>query len=128
MEDLFLFRTHNKINSNGLKKELEKSCKKTKKVIYFKQEPFILHVCCFNLDSAKKILKIAQDSGIKQKNIISLGNKIICELKASEKIELPVIFDEEILINDKFLKILVEEANKKLEKSWKKIRILEKGV
>jgi len=123
---LFLFRTHKKIKLKELKKELKKI--KSKKIIYFKQEPFILHVCCFNLDSANKLFKIAQEAGIKQKSIISLGNKIIVEMRGSEKIEFPIMKNKKILVNDNFLKILIKESNKKLEKTWKKLKTLGKLI
>jgi tRNA wybutosine-synthesizing protein 3 len=123
-EGLFLYRTHNKVTLGRLKKELESTCKRTKKTIYFKQEPFILHLCCFNLDSAKRIMNIAQNAGVKQKGILSLGNKIIIEMKGSEKIELPILKNGKMLLNDYYLKILLQESNKKLERTWKKIQNL----
>lgn len=125
---LFLFRTHKKINLDEIQKEIKKACNKTKKIIYFKQEPCILHVACFNLDFANKLLQKAQNAGWKQKGIISLGKKIICEMRSSEKLELPIAKNSKILVDNYFLKILITESNEKLQISWKKIKKLEKLV
>ena len=60
--DLFLFRSHNKINLNQLKNQLEKSIKiNIKEGILFKQEPPILHVCCETLKDAQDLLFKARE-------------------------------------------------------------------
>ena len=43
---------------------------------------------------------------------------------SSERIEFPVIKDEKILVDDEFLKIVLDKANNNLEKGWDKIKNL----
>lgn len=125
--ELFLFMSHEKINFGELKKELEKIIVKDKKnPIKFKVDPCILHIACKNLDDADKLLKKAQLSGWKRNGIISLGRKIIVEINSTEKLEFPIINTGKILVDEKFLKLIVDESNKKLEICWEKIEKLEK--
>ncbi len=96
--------------------------------IKFKQEPCILHVACKDLEGAKNILKQGQSAGWKRSGIISLDKNIFVELNGTDKLEFPIIHDGELIINDKFLKIIAEKANDNLKKSWKKIKNLEKNI
>ncbi len=121
---LFLFRSHNKITLSELKKQLNKIKSKEKGFVYFKQEACILHVACTDLQAAQNLLNKAKFAGWKKSGFIASNKRIVCELMSSEKIELPIINKGEILVSDDYLKLLVQEANKKLEKSWKKIKKL----
>lgn len=126
-KNVFLFKTHKKISWLKLKKELENSIKNYNGLIYFKQEPCLLHVACFNDESAEKLLFLARQAGWKRSGIISKGKRIICELMSTERIEMPIA-RKKILVDDNFLKILVREANKKLERTREKIKKLEKLI
>lgn len=123
--DLFVLRTHKKITFNNLKKALVNYSEKEN--LIFKQEPPILHVCCKKLENAEKLLNKARIAGWKNSGIMSLSGRIVLELRSTEQISFP-IYEKETLVDDKFLKILVKEANKKLEKSWEKIEKLEKII
>ena len=122
--NLFLFVSHDKITFKQLKSELEKTAKKTKKLIYFKQESCIMHVACKTLKDAQVLLNKAKLAGWKKTGIIASKNRIVAELVSTEKIEMPIINKGKILISDDFLKLLVSEANSKLERTWKKIKNL----
>ncbi len=124
-ENLFLFRTHNKTSFREIKKELEKI--KMKKLIYFKQEPVILHAACSSLENAQKLIDDAKLAGWKSSGIIS-SRRFVCELRSTEKLELPIENKGKVLISDSYLKLLVKEANKKLARTRKKIKNLEKLI
>jgi tRNA wybutosine-synthesizing protein 3 len=124
-EGLFLFTSHNLVSFEELKKELDKILKsKNKKDIKFKTEAPILHVFCFNLESAKTLYDLAKLSGFKKSGIISFGRKIVLEINSGEKIEFPVIQKGKFLVNEDFLKIVLKESNKKLKKGWEKLERL----
>jgi len=122
-KDLFVFVSHRKIFFEELKNELGKAVKDNKK-IKFKLEPCILHVACENLKDAEEIYDKAKLAGWKKSGIVGVKNGYTAELNSTEKLEFPIIQDKKILVSDGFLKIIVEEANKKLEKSWIKIEKL----
>jgi tRNA wybutosine-synthesizing protein 3 len=124
-EDVFLFKSHEKINFKQFNRELKKI--KYKGLIYFKQEPCILHVACLDLESAKKLLNKARDAGWMRSGLIS-DKKIILELISTEKLELPIINNGKLLVDENYLKLLVKEANKKLTRTWEKLKKLEKFI
>lgn len=125
-DDLFLFVSHDKITFEKLNNELNKI--NISELIYFKQDPVILHVASRSLKDAQSLLDIAtKQAGWKRCGILASDKRFIVELNSTEKLETP-IFHNKVLVNDDFLKIIVEEANKKLESSWEKIDRLEKLI
>jgi len=128
-DNLFIKVWHNQISFIELKKELNNlidSKEKIKnKLIYFKQDPCILHIACRNLESAQKILDIGILAGWKRSSIINSRKRFVIELNSTEKIEFPIIKEGKLLVDDNFLKIIVSESNKKLKTSWEKINKLE---
>jgi len=124
---LFVFRTHDKIKLNELKKAL--SNYNGSEGLVYKQESCILHVACRDLDDAKKLLRLAQESGWKQSGIISIGsNRVVVDLRSTEIISFLIHDGKKILVDDDFLKALVKESNEKLERTWAKINKLSKLI
>jgi len=112
---------HNKLSLNDLFKELEKLKSKTnKEVIYFKFEPPIYHVICFNSDIAARLVNIARQTGFKKSGFY-YGKRgfPIAEIRGSEEISLP-IFYKKVLVDKAYLSLLVKETNKKFQQIWKK--------
>ena len=61
--------------------------------------------------------------GIKSERagIITAKNRFVVEIMSSEKIETIVKKEDKILIDDDYLRILIDEANSKLKKTREKI-------
>lgn len=129
--ELFYWVAHDEITLCELKEEICKVVKKRKHkklIVKFKLDPCILHVACKSLEDADKLLKKAQLAGWKKSGLLSMGKKIILELNSTERLEFPVIHSSKILVNDDFLKLVVEESNRKMGESWKKIDKLTKSL
>jgi tRNA wybutosine-synthesizing protein 3 len=126
-EDLFIFVSHNKVSFDELKRELNLALKKNKD-IKFKLEPCILHIACKTLEDAERIYSKAKLAGWKKSGIIGMRNGFSVELGGTDRLEFPVIRKNKILVSDEFLKIVIDECNKKLEKNWMKIERLEKAI
>jgi tRNA wybutosine-synthesizing protein 3 len=124
-EDLFLFVSHDKVSFKKLKDELISALKKNKN-IKFKMEPCILHISCETLEDAEKLFEIGKNAGWKRLGIIGTSHGFTFELNSTEKLEFPIIQNKKILVDDEFLKIILKDANGKLEKCWEKIKNLEK--
>ncbi len=126
-KDLFIFVSHDKISFEQLKENLELALKK-KKEIKFKLEPCILHVSCKTLEDAEEIYNKAKLTGWKKSGVIGTKNGFSVELNGTDRLEFPIILGNKVLVSDEFLKIIIEQSNRKLEKSWEKIRKLEKLI
>ncbi|MCX6746988.1 MAG: tRNA wybutosine-synthesizing 3 family protein [Candidatus Pacearchaeota archaeon] len=124
-KNLFVFVYHNNISLEKLKEDLDTALKKNKE-IKFKLEPCILHVACRTLEDAQKLYNKAKLAGWKKSGIVGMKNGFTLELNSTERLEFPIINQKKMLVDDEFLKIVIEEANKKLKKSWEKIKKLEK--
>ncbi|MDD5192778.1 MAG: hypothetical protein PHH54_07380 [Candidatus Nanoarchaeia archaeon] len=124
-EDVFLFRTHKKISFDELKKALQNI--KYKGLVEFQQTTCILHVACENLKDAQEIVNKAKLAGWKRSGIMG-GKRNMVELHSTESISFPIMENMKILVGDDFLKLIVREANKKLERTWEKIDRLEKMI
>jgi len=127
-KDLFLKIWHDKINFNELKKELIKLVSSKNKLIKFKLEPPIIHIACRDLKKATYILEKGKSCGFKRSGILTFDKNIIVELNSSDKLEFPIIKNKKILVDNAFLKLIIEISNKKLKKGWEKIKKLEKIV
>ena len=124
----YLFVSHEKTNFNKIKKLLLAK-KLPKEDVWFRVESAILHIACKDTESALKLLKIAREVGFRRSGIISLGkNRATIELVSTEKIDTIIAKNKKLLVSDNYLKILIKEGNKKLEKAWKKIDNLNKHL
>ncbi len=112
----WLFSSHNKINFKQIK-----NIKLPKEEVWFKQEPLILHVCCKTIEDAKKFLRIVRLL-FKRTGIISMGRKITIEIIGNEHIDTIIAKNNKLLVTEDYLKELVKEVNRKLEKNFSNIK------
>jgi tRNA wybutosine-synthesizing protein 3 len=114
----WLLTSHSKVSFSDFKKILKKY--KSKKELWFKQEPLILHICCKNLEKADKLMKVSLASGFKKVGIIALSRRIIVEIKGTDYISTLIGKNGKILVDESYLKELLSIANKKLDKNLEK--------
>jgi len=126
-EGLFLFVYHEEVSLKQIKEDLKIALRKGKN-IKFKLEPCILHVVCRSLEDAQKLYDKAKLAGWKKSGIIGMKSGFVVELNGTERLEFSIIHENKILVDDEFLKIVVDESNQKLKKSWIKIKKLEKSL
>jgi len=120
--DVFLFRSHEKVELDELKKGLNQASEKVSSgLVFFKQEPCLIVVSSRDKDKQWELFSEARNNGWKKSGILSIDRKMLVELMSSENISFPVIKDGEILVSDEMLRIVLEKANLNLEKGWEKI-------
>jgi tRNA wybutosine-synthesizing protein 3 len=125
IKNAFIYKTHHKTTTSPIYEAIVNNLHE--KIIYFRQEPCALHVACKSLEDATTLLKKAKEAGLKRSGIFSQNNtKFTCELVSTEWVIAPVVKNGELLASKRFIEVLVEEANKKLVKTWEKIERLEK--
>ncbi len=120
----FYRKWHREVKFN----ELITAINQAKTPLWFKLEPFILHIGCESIEEAKQILRLKNESGIKRGGIMVLSKgKIIIELIGTQYISLP-IKTSELLVSEEYLKTILETSNKKMRKNLEQIKKLTKNA
>lgn len=117
----FAFAEHKTADFKAIKQSLKNLPKND---VWLKQESIIIHLCCRNLEAAERLLKVVRDIGIKRAGIINIKKRLIIEIIGTEAMETIIARKGKMLVNDDYLKTIVKEANKKLERNKKKIKEL----
>jgi tRNA wybutosine-synthesizing protein 3 len=123
-DDKIQAKWHKKVTLDELLHELKKCGGK----IWFKYECPIIHVVARDADKASKLLVIAHEAGFKRAGIHSIKKeRVLLEILSTERIELPVTEDGQILVDSEHLSRIVAEANRKYEVGlWKLEKLAEK--
>lgn len=101
--------------------------RKSKGELWFKMEPFILHLGCKGLKDSRKIISMIRRIGIKRGGImVAKEGKFIVEFSGTQHIALPVKKGDEILVDEEYLKFLIARGNEKIVKNYSQLKILEK--
>ncbi|MDP2925069.1 MAG: hypothetical protein Q8N99_01730 [Nanoarchaeota archaeon] len=124
LKDAFLFRTHDKIGFKQLKDAL--SGININGLVEFQQTSCILHVACRTINDALNLIKLAKEAGWKRSGVMAGGDRFMVELHSTEQISFPVAKDGKILVDDDYIRMIVDIANSKLERVWNKIERLKK--
>ena len=95
--------------------------KKFKGELWLKFEPFILHVQCKNIESAKLMLDTARESGLKNSGLIAVGKKFIVQIEGTDKVD-SLIGKEKILVDKNYIKEALKVIKKKFKKNKEKIK------
>ncbi len=115
----WLFVSHKPIKYNQIKKALVKLPKTD---IWFRMEPVILHVACSTINSAQNLLDKARAVGFKRGGIISTKRKIIIEIQGTEFLDTLIAKNSKLIVTEHYLKTIINEANKKLRITRKKLK------
>ena len=111
----WLFVSHIPIKKNQFNLKL------VTELTYLRFEPFIIHVVARNLEFALKLLQVAKDIGLKRAGIISAKNRIVLELIGHDWLAAPIAKNNNLIVDEDYLKFLVKEANIKLRNNKKRI-------
>ncbi len=126
-EAAFHDKWHRKISLKELIKGINK--KQKEEELWFKLDPFILHLGTNSLENAKKILEATKKAGIRRAGImVAKEGKFIVELIGSQAMAFPVKIKNKVLVEEEYLKRIVKKANQKLEKNYFQLKEFEKIV
>jgi len=92
--------------------------------VWFRQESMILHVMCRTHEDAFTLVGEAREVGLKRSGVISSKNRIVVEVLGTERLELPIAVNGELVVSDEYLELIVDIANKKLKRTREKIKKL----
>jgi tRNA wybutosine-synthesizing protein 3 len=122
----FLFRTHDKTSFSELKTVLQNL--NYDGIIEFQQTSCILHVACKTMGDALELVNKAKLAGWKRSGVMTGKKRFIVELHSTESMSFPIMNNKKLLVEDEFLKLVVEIANNKLERVWNKINSLKELI
>jgi len=95
-------------------------------VLWFKQEPLILHLGTNGIENAKKILTLCEKVGIKRAGIkVAKDGKFIAEILGTQNINAPVK-EGKMIVSDEYIQYLVKKGNEKFKKNQELIEKLYK--
>ncbi len=123
------FKSHYEVDLEEVWEALQEGAPKYGHSVYFKQEPFILHISASSVESAIRLLSIAQRSGVKHSGILNISpDRVTIEMQSIERVEALVSRDGRILITKDYLGQLVEDANEKLRRTRSKMERLREVI
>ena len=115
----FLGKWHRTVDWKEVAKALEKSTSTT----WLISDPPIIHVACRDLECARILMRIANESGFRRCGIISL-NRFVVEITSFEKLEAPLAVNGKIVVDESYIKLLTDFANEKLLRGKEKLERL----
>jgi len=125
MPNMFAAKWHRNVKTNEIWNVLQKDYDYPE--IWFKQESYIFHFVCKDLDVAKKVLQLKNKFGIRRGGIFTIDDgRYIIELIGSNNMSLPVKYGKKILLTKDQIDIIVKKANQKLTKNYKILKELMK--
>ncbi|KAG7402155.1 tRNA methyltransferase tyw3 [Phytophthora boehmeriae] len=94
----------------------------TSNMIIFKHEPFIMHVVCRDLDAAKELLQWGIACGFRESGVVLGNRKIMCAIRTTANgLEIPLGRSaEQLLVDESYLRWIVDIANQKFEANKQK--------
>ncbi|MEA1993380.1 MAG: hypothetical protein U9N35_03150 [Euryarchaeota archaeon] len=123
-DSVFLGKWHRKITYEDLEAALE--FRETGATFFLSQSP-ILHVVSRDLDSAVELRNLAFSCGFKNTGIKSISEKITVEILSTERIDVP-LGEKKLLVDEKYLRLVIKYANKALKRSRKKLKRLNNEI
>lgn len=123
-----IFKFH-EINDQLKQDILEKVLALEDENLWLFVQPPIIHVSCYNVDTAIKLVKVARNTGFKESKIFMdspMGAHL--ELKGKELLIVPIRLEKTFLFEKEKLKLVFDEASRILEDFKVKISKLQNEI
>lgn len=97
--------------------------------VFFKFEPFVLHMCCRTLEGARTSMGWAVDAGFRNSGLsIGKNEKIVLAVRSTHSLEVPIALDGALIVSEEYLRQLVELGNQKMAENFLRINRFEQNV
>ena len=90
-------------------------------ILFFRVDPVILHVGCKDIDSASRILKVCQMTGLKRSGMYQIKPRIIVEIMGVDALYAPIGKEGKVMVDDGYVEFLCEIGNEKFRNNEGKI-------
>lgn len=88
----------------------------------------IIHMACRNLEKAALLLRLAIESGLKYSGIKAVAmteENVMVEMLSTERMDVPVASEAEVLVDEAYMAFIVTKANFMLHRGKEKLRRFE---
>ncbi|KAA0014846.1 MAG: hypothetical protein FE037_02805 [Thermoplasmata archaeon] len=117
----FLGKWHKRVEKEDVYRSLESA---RDGFLMFMVHPPIIHAVVGDPLIGEKLVKAALSSGFKNSGMRGIKGKIVVELRSTERMDVLIGKDRELLVDDRYIEVLCEMANLMLEKGKRKLHIL----
>jgi len=117
----FLGKWHKRVEKEDVYRSLESA---RDGFLMFMVHPPIIHAVVRDPLIGEKLVKAALSSGFKNSGMRGIKGKIVVELRSTERMDVLIGKDRELLVDDRYIEVLCEMANLMLEKGKRKLHIL----
>jgi tRNA wybutosine-synthesizing protein 3 len=94
--------------------------------LWFKQQPFILHIGTDTIEHANSIIAIMRECGMKRGGIMLVEEgKVMIEIVGTHNLSLPIKRNNELLVSKEYVQLIVENANEKMRENQKRLELFE---
>eukprot|EP01138_Halocafeteria_seosinensis_P007657 gb/GECG01007825.1/.p1 GENE.gb/GECG01007825.1/~~gb/GECG01007825.1/.p1 ORF type:complete len:1688 (+),score=172.13 gb/GECG01007825.1/:1-5064(+) len=108
--------------------ELVQGCSTDCSRLLLKVEPFILHVQCRDIASAKRLLNIANQSGFRESGIV-IGKKFMVHVRSTANtMQVPLVLNGNHIVPRASFRLLVEYANNRFNQNLRKVTLFERNL
>ena len=113
--------TDEKVLLGSLKVLMNSQLSESDDIVYFKMEPFVMHVQCRNLQSAQKLLELSLSSGYRNSGLVVGKKRIICCIRDCSGFQAPIMKGNRIFSNFDHIYELIRLGNSELRQNFKKM-------
>jgi len=134
----WLFVSHSEVQENETKEiinHVKKASIEKNKTLFFRFQPFIIHVAARDVESASALLRSAKETGLKRSGITSIEGRIVLEIRGHDIIEVPIMEPSEpktssngMTVTEEYVEYLINQANKKMRNNFLKIEEFTQGI
>lgn len=111
----WLGKWHHYAKYEEINEAISKKSDDFEKISFVLNSP-ILHIASRDIESSKALLDLAFHNGLKNASIKAITNRrFIIEIITTAKLDAPIAYDGKMVVDYEYLKILLDEGNKKLK-------------
>ncbi|KAI3651681.1 hypothetical protein MP228_002984 [Amoeboaphelidium protococcarum] len=102
-------------------------------IIYFKMEPFVLHVEADSVQNGEALLKIALQAGYRNSGLTLSKSRVMVGIRHTMKLDVPIGVittdgTRRLMVTDQYLEWLLQIANQKMQSNFARMQILYEAI
>lgn len=121
----FLGKWHHTVQLDDINKAIKKA---VKGYLWLLAQSTIIHVGSDTIDHANTLMKCAISSGFKNTGIKTMVNKLIIEINSTERMDVPIGKNGEVLCSEHYLNLILSLGNDMINRSGQKLHRFQQSL